>query len=70
LYKKLVKLFHQLADILSASHFLVISMVKLLLHMVLRTMLKAKNGVPKEINMAKEAITKELARTYKEWPLG
>lgn len=64
----LLQPFRQVADVLSASRFPVISMVKPLLHMLLRTTLKPKDADPKEISTAKEAIAKELARTYQEPP--
>ncbi|XP_058906655.1 E3 SUMO-protein ligase ZBED1 [Kogia breviceps] len=64
----LLQPFKQVAEMLSASKFPTISMVKPLLHMLLSTTLNVKETDPKEISMAKEVIAKELSRTYQEAP--
>nr|XP_010966588.1 E3 SUMO-protein ligase ZBED1 [Camelus bactrianus] len=64
----LLQPFQQVAEMLSASRYPSISMVKPLLHMLLNTTLNVKETDSKEISMAKEVIAKELARTYQETP--
>ncbi|XP_072811984.1 E3 SUMO-protein ligase ZBED1 [Vicugna pacos] len=64
----LLQPFQQVAEMLSASRYPSISMVKPLLHMLLNTTLNVKETDSKEISMAKEVIAKELARTYQEAP--
>ena len=65
---QLLQPFQQVAEMLSASKYPTISMVKPLLHMLLNTTLNPKETDPKEISMAKEVIAKELAKTYQESP--
>lgn len=65
---ELLQPFKQVAEMLSASKYPTISMVKPLLHMLLNTTLNPKETDPKEISMAKEVIAKELAKTYQESP--
>ncbi|XP_006876319.1 PREDICTED: zinc finger BED domain-containing protein 1 [Chrysochloris asiatica] len=64
----LLQPFKQVAEMLSASKYPTISMVKPLLHMLLNTTLNIKETDPKEIRMAKEIIAKELSKTYQEAP--
>ncbi|XP_071069550.1 E3 SUMO-protein ligase ZBED1-like isoform X2 [Dasypus novemcinctus] len=64
----LLQPFKQVAEMLSASRYPTISMVKPLLHMLLNSTLNAKDTDPKEISMAKEVISKELSGTYQESP--
>ncbi|XP_064413592.1 dehydrogenase/reductase SDR family member on chromosome X isoform X1 [Latimeria chalumnae] len=64
----LLQPFKQVADMMSASKYPTISMVKPLLHMLLNTTLKAKDTDSKEISMAKEIIAKELSSTYEQTP--
>ncbi|XP_077002360.1 E3 SUMO-protein ligase ZBED1 isoform X1 [Tamandua tetradactyla] len=64
----LLQPFKQVAEMLSASRYPTISMVKPLLHMLLNTTLNVKETDPKEISMAKEVIAKELSKTYQETP--
>ncbi|XP_037680523.1 E3 SUMO-protein ligase ZBED1 [Choloepus didactylus] len=65
---ELLQPFKQVAEMLSASKYPTISMVKPLLHMLLNTTLNVKETDPKEISMAKEVIAKELSKTYQEMP--
>ncbi|XP_074069739.1 E3 SUMO-protein ligase ZBED1 [Macrotis lagotis] len=60
--------FKQVAEMMSASKYPTISMVKPLLHMLLNTTLNIKENDSKEISMAKEVIAKELSTTYQETP--
>lgn len=64
----LLQPFKQVADMLSASKYPTISMVKPLLHMLLNTTLNIKETDSKEISMAKEVIAKEISKTYQETP--
>ncbi|XP_029786481.1 zinc finger BED domain-containing protein 1 [Suricata suricatta] len=64
----LLQPFKQVADMLSASKYPTISMVKPLLHMLLNTTLNIKETDCKEVSMAKEVIAKELSKTYQETP--
>ncbi|KAM9577104.1 E3 SUMO-protein ligase ZBED1 isoform 1-T3 [Trichechus inunguis] len=64
----LLQPFKQVAEMLSASKYPTISMVKPLLHMLLNTTLNIKETDSKEISMAKEVIAKELSKTYQETP--
>lgn len=65
---ELLQPFKQVAEMLSASKYPTISMVKPLLHMLLNTTLNIKENDLKEISMAKEVIAKELATTYQHTP--
>lgn len=60
--------FKQVAEMLSASKYPTISMVKPLLHMLINSTLNIKETDCKEVSMAKEVIAKELARTYQGTP--
>lgn len=64
----LLQPFKQVADMLGASRYPTISMVKPLLHMLLNTTLSAQELDSKEVSLAKELIAQELARTYQEAP--
>ncbi|XP_070258796.1 E3 SUMO-protein ligase ZBED1 [Myotis yumanensis] len=64
----LLQPFKQVADMLCASRYPAISMVKPLLHMLLNTTLGAQELDSKEVSLAKELIAQELARTYQEAP--
>uniref|UniRef100_A0A9L0K9E1 Zinc finger BED-type containing 1 n=2 Tax=Equus asinus TaxID=9793 RepID=A0A9L0K9E1_EQUAS len=64
----LLQPFKQVAEMLSASKYPTISMVKPLLHMLLNTTLNIKETDSKEISMAKEVIAKEISKTYQETP--
>lgn len=64
----LLQPFKQVAEMLSASKYPTISMVKPLLHMLLNTTLNIKETDCKEVSMAKEVIAKELSKTYQETP--
>lgn len=65
---ELLQPFKQVADVLSASKYPTISMVKPLLHMLLNTTLNVKETDSKEISIVKEVIAKELIKTYQETP--
>ncbi|XP_012619135.2 E3 SUMO-protein ligase ZBED1 [Microcebus murinus] len=65
---ELLQPFRQVAEMLCASKYPTISMVKPLLHMLLNTTLNVKEADSKEISMAKEVIAKELSKTYQETP--
>ncbi|XP_064227019.1 E3 SUMO-protein ligase ZBED1 [Aotus nancymaae] len=65
---QLLQPFKQVAEMLSASRYPTISMVKPLLHMLLNTTLNVKDTDAKELSMAKEVIAKELSKTYQEAP--
>ncbi|XP_054979597.1 E3 SUMO-protein ligase ZBED1 [Sorex araneus] len=65
---ELLRPFEQVAELLAASGYPTISMVKPLLHMLLSSTLGAKDTDAKEISMAKEVIAKELAATYQQTP--
>ncbi|XP_030782089.1 zinc finger BED domain-containing protein 1 [Rhinopithecus roxellana] len=65
---ELLQPFKQVAEMLSASRYPTISMVKPLLHMLLNTTLNIKETDSKELSMAKEVIAKELSKTYQETP--
>ncbi|XP_025022099.1 zinc finger BED domain-containing protein 1 isoform X2 [Python bivittatus] len=64
----LLQPFKQVAEMISASKYPRISMVKPLLHMLLNTTLNIKENDSKEISMAKEVIAKELSATYQHTP--
>ncbi|XP_034287320.1 E3 SUMO-protein ligase ZBED1-like isoform X1 [Pantherophis guttatus] len=64
----LLQPFKQVAEMISASKYPRISMVKPLLHMLLNTTLSIKENDLKEISMAKEVIAKELSATYQHNP--
>ncbi|XP_014395109.1 PREDICTED: LOW QUALITY PROTEIN: zinc finger BED domain-containing protein 1 [Myotis brandtii] len=64
----LLQPFKQVADMLCASRYPTISMVKPLLHMLLNTTLSAQELDSKEVSLAKELIAQELARTYQDAP--
>ncbi|KFM08923.1 Zinc finger BED domain-containing protein 1 [Aptenodytes forsteri] len=65
---ELLQPFKQVAEMMSASKYPTISMVKPLLHMLLNTTLNIKENDLKEISMAKEVIAKELSTTYQHTP--
>ncbi|KFV46069.1 Zinc finger BED domain-containing protein 1 [Tyto alba] len=65
---ELLQPFKQVAEMMSASKYPTISMVKPLLHMLLNTTLNIKENDLKEISMAKEVIAKELSSTYQHTP--
>ncbi|XP_075395418.1 E3 SUMO-protein ligase ZBED1-like [Tenrec ecaudatus] len=65
---ELLQPFKQVADMLSASRYPAISMVRPLLHMLFSTTLSVKDTDCKEVTMAKEVIAQELSRTYQEAP--
>ncbi|XP_063999070.1 E3 SUMO-protein ligase ZBED1 [Pogoniulus pusillus] len=65
---ELLQPFKQVAEMMSASKYPTISMVKPLLHMLLNTTLNIKENDLKEISMAKEVIAKELSTTYQHAP--
>ncbi|XP_004867373.1 zinc finger BED domain-containing protein 1 [Heterocephalus glaber] len=65
---QLLQPFQQVAEVLSASRYPTVSMVKPLLHMLLTSTLTAKDTDSKEISMAKEVIARELAGAYREPP--
>lgn len=65
---ELLRPFRQVAEVLAASRFPTISMVKPLLHMLLSSTLAAKDTDAKEVGTAKELIAKALAGTYREAP--
>ncbi|NWV70968.1 ZBED1 protein, partial [Malurus elegans] len=65
---ELLQPFKQVAEMMSASKYPTISMVKPLLHMLLNTTLNIKENDLKEISMAKEVIAKELSSTYQRTP--
>ncbi|XP_053562410.1 LOW QUALITY PROTEIN: E3 SUMO-protein ligase ZBED1 [Bombina bombina] len=64
----LLQPFKQVAEMLSASKYPTISMVKPLIHMLLNTSLNIKETDLKEISMAKEVIAKSLSTTYQQTP--
>ncbi|XP_010889306.1 zinc finger BED domain-containing protein 1 [Esox lucius] len=56
--------FKLVADMITACRYPTISMVKPVLHMLLNTTLKAKDGDAKEVGMAKDVLSKVLSSTY------
>lgn len=56
--------FKLVADMITDCRYPTISMVRPVLHMLLNTTLKAKEGDAKEVGMAKEVISKVLSSTY------
>lgn len=56
--------FKVVVNMISSSKYPVISMVRPVLHMLLNTTLKVKDGDLKEISMTKEVIFKVLSSTY------
>lgn len=58
--------FKVVADMISSCRYPTISMVRPVLHMLLNTTLKVKEGDLKEISMTKEVISKVLSTTYSQ----
>ncbi|XP_060888126.1 dehydrogenase/reductase SDR family member on chromosome X isoform X1 [Labrus mixtus] len=58
--------FKVVADMMSSCRYPTISMVRPVLHMLLNTTLKVKEGDLKEISMTKEVIAKVLSGTYSQ----
>lgn len=58
--------FQVVANMFTSCRFPTISMVKPVLHMLLNTTLKSKEGDLKEINMIKEVVSKVLSDTYSQ----
>ncbi|XP_056157156.1 E3 SUMO-protein ligase ZBED1-like [Lampris incognitus] len=58
--------FKVVADMMTSCRYPTISMVRPVLHMLLNTTLKAKEGDLKEISMTKEVISKVLSSTYSQ----
>ncbi|XP_068165429.1 dehydrogenase/reductase SDR family member on chromosome X isoform X1 [Antennarius striatus] len=58
--------FKVVANMITACKYPTISMVRPVLHMVLNTTLKIKEGDRKEISMTKEVISKVLSNTYSQ----
>ncbi|XP_068612437.1 E3 SUMO-protein ligase ZBED1-like [Brachionichthys hirsutus] len=56
--------FKVVANMITACKYPTISMVRPVLHMLLNTTLKIKEGDRKEISMTKEVISKVLSKTY------
>lgn len=58
--------FKVVVDMITSCRYPTISMVRPVLHMLLNTTLKAKDGDLKEISMTKEVLSKVLTSTYSE----
>uniref|UniRef100_A0A3Q1EV72 Zinc finger BED-type containing 1 n=1 Tax=Acanthochromis polyacanthus TaxID=80966 RepID=A0A3Q1EV72_9TELE len=58
--------FKVVADMITSCRYPTISMVRPVLHMLLNTTLKVKEGDLKEISMTKEVISKVLSSTYSQ----
>ncbi|XP_028836319.1 zinc finger BED domain-containing protein 1-like [Denticeps clupeoides] len=65
-FTELLQSFKQVADMITACRYPTISMVKPVLHMLLSTTLKPKDGDIKEISMAKETIAQALTASYQQ----